>query len=122
MANEQKKSGVSIMRMRVRDFMNGITNTQKCDKITQKEWVALFSVLTAMLSFWETMTTERKLWEKTDANLTVDLKTMIETARLNRMTPKERAELEKQTNDLQKQIDELIAKKESIRNSVMNGE
>lgn len=122
MGNKKEKNGVSIMRMRVRDFMNGITNTLKCDKITQKEWAELFSVLTAMLSFWNTMIKERNLWEKIDHNVVYDLETMIETARMERLSAKEKAALKTATDELQKQIDELIAQKESIRNSVINGE
>ena len=121
---ETKKSNPEIIRMRVRDLMNGVgksidsqIETGKTE-MTASEWKKAKAMLVAMMTYWVEYNNKARFSAKmttVNAKVTTDLQTMIDSMVELCMTPAElkahnaaikaKARLEKATNALMAKVE-----------------
>tara|TARA_R110000824_G_scaffold71666_4_gene183442 strand:- start:49 stop:420 length:372 start_codon:yes stop_codon:yes gene_type:complete len=113
-----KEQIVKILRMRSRDFRNGVLNVLplKHDKIVSKEmWDTMASISDLMVTLNEQLVKNNGLGDnKIDASIQTDMTELTETAKHNMLTPTERKAKAKAVADIQKQIDALMATKATL--------
>lgn len=113
-----KETMVKVLRMRSRDFRNGVLKVLplKHDKIVSKEmWETMASISDAIITLNKQMVEKNGLGDNTiDESLQSDMGDLSTKCRMNMLTPAERKAKAKAAKALDAQIAALIAEKANL--------
>ncbi|MAK37250.1 MAG: hypothetical protein CMC15_13940 [Flavobacteriaceae bacterium] len=112
-----KDTIVKIIRMRIRDFRNGVENTLNLthDKVvSQKAWTQIAIISKEMTALWETMMETNGLDGKINESVIIDMTELAIIAKDMTLTPSERKAKAAKLAELQKQIDAIEKQKAEL--------
>lgn len=112
-----KDTIVKIIRMRIRDFRNGVENTLNLvhDKIVSKKaWTQIATISLEMAALWTIMMEHNGLDGKIDKAVIDDMNDLATKAKDMTLTPSQRKAKAQKAKDLQKQIDDLMRQKAEL--------
>ncbi len=113
-----KETMVKVLRMRSRDFRNGVLKVLplKHDKIVSKEmWETMASISDAIVTLNKQMVEKNGLGDNAiDESLQSDMRDLSTKCRMNMLTPAERKAKAKAAKALDAQIAKLMAKKANL--------